>query len=123
VSPSAALEAACPRCADDAVVIAGIERPGAVVFEDDRRARAQAGVVVNKVAKLVIGGASTLSTANGAALEVHDSGVGSRSSRYPRRVAPGTLDEGIILDGVHGKVSITGVRESAEPAARFFTPA
>jgi len=96
---------------DDAVVISGIERPGAVVFEDtmDVRGRRR-GVVVNKVAKLVIGGASILSTANAAALEVHDSGVElSFESVSAQGIAPGTLDEGIILDGVHGKVSITGV--------------
>jgi hypothetical protein len=96
---------------DDAVVIAGIERPGAVVFEDtiDVRGRRR-GLVVNKVARLVIGGASTLSTANGAALEVHDSGVElSFESVSAEGVVPGTLDEGIILDGIHGKVSITGV--------------
>jgi hypothetical protein len=96
---------------DDAVVIAGIERPGAVVFEDTIEVRGRRrGVVVNKVARLVIGGASTLSTANGAALEVHDSGVElSFESVSAEGIAPGALDEGIILDGVHGKVSITGV--------------
>jgi len=96
---------------DDAVVIAAIERPGAVVFEDtiDIRGRRR-GLVVNKVAKLVIGGASTLSTANGAALEVHDSGVElSFESVSAEGIAPGSLDEGIIIDGIHGKVSITGV--------------
>jgi hypothetical protein len=96
---------------DDAIVIAGIERPGAVVFEDtiDVRGRRR-GLVVNKVAKLVIGGASTLSTANGAALEVHDCGCElSFESVSAEGIAPGTLDEGIILDGIHGKVSITGV--------------
>jgi len=96
---------------DDAVVIAGIERPGAVVFEDTVEIRGRRrGLVVSKVAKLVIGGASTLSTANGAALEVHDSGVElSFESVSAEGIAPGTLDEGIIIDGVHGKVSITGV--------------
>ena len=96
---------------DDAVVIAAIERPGAVVFEDtiDIRGRRR-GLLVNKVAKLVVGGASTLSTANGAALEVHDCGCElSFESVSAEGIAPGTLDEGIILDGIHGKVSITGV--------------
>jgi hypothetical protein len=96
---------------DDAVVIAAIERPGAVVFEDtiDIRGRRR-GLLVNKVAKLVIGGASTLSTANGAALEVHDCGCElSFESVSAEGIAPGSLDEGIIIDGVHGKVSITGV--------------
>ncbi|HXH39448.1 MAG TPA: hypothetical protein VNN08_12535 [Thermoanaerobaculia bacterium] len=96
---------------DDAVVIAGIERPGAVLFEDtiDVRGRRR-GLVANKVARLVIGGSSTLSTANAAALEVHDSGVElSFESVSAEGVAPGTLEDGIILDGVHGKVSVTGV--------------
>jgi hypothetical protein len=96
---------------DDAVVIAGIERPGAVIFEDtvDVLGRRR-GLVVDGVAKLVIGGASTLSTANAAALFVHDSGVDlSFESVSAEGVAPGRLDEGIILDGVHGKVTITGI--------------
>ncbi len=96
---------------DDAIVIAGIERPSAVIFEDtvDVRGR-RGGLVVNKVAKLAIGGASTLSTVNGAALDVRDSGVDlSFESVSAEGVAPGTLDEGIVLDGVHGRVSITGV--------------
>ncbi|HSY51575.1 MAG TPA: hypothetical protein VLC46_22425 [Thermoanaerobaculia bacterium] len=96
---------------DDAIVIAGIERPAAVIFEDTIEVRGRRrGLVVNKVAKLVIGGASTLSTANAAALEVHDfGGELSFESVSAEGVAPGTLDDGIILDGVHGKVSITGL--------------
>jgi len=96
---------------DDAVVIASIERPGAVIFEDTVEIRGRRrGLVVNKVAKLTIGGASTLSTANGAALEIHDCGCElSFESVSAEGIAPGTLDEGIIIDGIHGKVSITGV--------------
>jgi hypothetical protein len=96
---------------DDAVVISGIERGSAVIFEDtiDVRGRRR-GVVIDKSPKVVIGGASTINTANGAALEVHDSGVTlSFESISAQGVAPGTLDEGIILDRVHGPVSITGV--------------
>jgi hypothetical protein len=96
---------------DDAVVISGIERGSAVIFEDtiDVRGRRR-GVVIDKSPKVVIGGASTIDTANGAALEVHDSGVNlSFESISAQGVAPGTLDEGIILDRVHGPVSITGV--------------
>ncbi|MGA8808045.1 MAG: hypothetical protein WB973_09210 [Thermoanaerobaculia bacterium] len=95
---------------NDAIVISGVERGAAVVFEDtiDVRGRRR-GVVIDKSAKVVIGGASTLNTANGAALEVHDSGVDlSFESVSAQGLAPGTLDEGIILDRVHGKVSITG---------------
>jgi hypothetical protein len=96
---------------DDAVVIAGIERPGAVIFEDTIEVRGRRrGLVVDNVAKLVIGGASTLSTANAAALDVRDSGVElSFQSVSAQGVTPGTLDEGIILDRVHGHVTITGV--------------
>jgi hypothetical protein len=96
---------------DDAVVITNIERPAAVLFEDtiDVRGRRR-GLVIDRVAKVVIGGTSTLNTANGAALEVHDSGVDlTFESVSAQGVAPGTLDEGIILDRVHGPVSITGV--------------
>jgi hypothetical protein len=96
---------------DDAVVITNIERPAAVLFEDtiDLRGRRR-GLVVDRVAKVVVGGASTLNTANGAALEVHDSGVDlSFESVSAQGVVPGTLDEGIILDRVHGPVSITGI--------------
>jgi hypothetical protein len=96
---------------DDAIVIARMERGSAVVFEDtiDVRGRRR-GVVIDKSANVVIGGASTLSTANGAALEVHDSGVNlSFESISAQGLAPGTLDEGIILDRVHGPVTITGV--------------
>ncbi|MGH9424642.1 MAG: hypothetical protein ACRD3J_32005, partial [Thermoanaerobaculia bacterium] len=61
---------------DDAVVISSIERPGAVIFEDTIEVRGRRrGLVVSNVARLVIGGASSLNTANGAALDVHDSGV------------------------------------------------
>jgi hypothetical protein len=96
---------------DDAIVITRIERGSAVIFEDtiDVRGRRR-GVVIDKSAKVVIGGASTLNTANGAALEVHDSGVDlSFESVSAQGLAPGTLDEGIILDRVHGPVSITGI--------------
>jgi hypothetical protein len=96
---------------DDAVVITNIERPAAVLFEDtiDVRGRRR-GLVIDQAAKVVIGGTSSLNTANGAALEVHDSGVAlSFESVSAQGVAPGTLDEGIILDRVHGPVSITGV--------------
>jgi hypothetical protein len=96
---------------DDAVVISSIERQAAVVFEDTIEVRGRRrGVVIDKSAKVVIGGASTLSTANAAALEVHDSGVDlSFESVSAQGVAPGTLDEGVILDRVHGKVAITGI--------------
>jgi len=95
---------------DDAVVVAGIERPGAVIFEDTVEVRGRRrGLFVNNVARLIIGGASTLSTANAAALDVRDSGVElSFQSVSAEGVAPGTLDEGIILDRVHGHVTITG---------------
>jgi hypothetical protein len=100
---------------NDAIVITGIERGAAVVFEDtiDVRGRRR-GVVIDKSAKVVIGGASTLNTANGAALEVHDSGVDlSFESISAQGLPPGTLDEGIILDRVHGPVSITGIEGKA----------
>jgi len=96
---------------DDAIVITRMERGTAVVFEDtiDVRGRRR-GVVIDKSAKVVIAGASSLNTANGAALEVHDSGVDlSFESISAQGLAPGTLDEGIILDRVHGPVSITGL--------------
>jgi hypothetical protein len=96
---------------DDAVVIANMERPTAVLFEDTIQIRGRRrGVVIDRVANVVIGGASSITTANGAALEVHDSGVElSFESVSAQGLAPGTLDEGIILDRVHGPVSITGV--------------
>lgn len=96
---------------DDAVVVDNIEHPGAVVFEDSIEVRGRRrGLAVNKVARLVVGGASILSTANAAALDVRDSGVElSFESVSAEGHAPGTLDEGIILDRVHGHVSITGV--------------
>lgn len=96
---------------DDAIFIDSIERPGAVIFEDtvDVRGRRR-GLAVNKVARLVIGGASRLSTINAAALDVRDSGVElSFESVSAEGVAPGTLDEGVILDRVRGPVTITGV--------------
>lgn len=96
---------------DDAIVVASIERGCAVVFEDTIEVRGRRrGLLIDKSAKVVIGGASTLNTANGAALEVHDSGVDlSFESVSAQGLAPGTLDEGIILDRVHGQVSITGI--------------
>jgi len=96
---------------NDAIVITGVERGAAVVFEETIEVRGRRrGVVIDKSAKVVIGGASILNTANGSALEVHDSGVDlSFESVSAQGLAPGTLDEGIILDRVHGKVSITGL--------------
>jgi len=96
---------------DDAVVITMIERPAAVLFEDTIAVSGRRrGLVIDRAAKVVIGGTSSLNTANGAALEVHDSGVDlSFESVSAQGVAPGTLDEGIILDRVHGPVTITGV--------------
>jgi hypothetical protein len=96
---------------DDAIVIMNIERPAAVLFDDTIEVRGRRrGLVIDRAAKVVIGGTSSLNTANGAALEVHDSGVDlSFESVSAQGVAPGTLDEGIILDRVHGPVSITGV--------------
>jgi len=96
---------------DDAVVITMIERPAAVLFDDTIEVRGRRrGLVIDRAAKVVIGGASSLSTANGAALEVHDSGVElSFESVSAQGVAPGALDEGIILDRIHGPVSITGI--------------
>jgi hypothetical protein len=95
---------------DDAIFIDSIGRPSAVIFEDTVEVRGRRrGLVVNKVAKVVIGGASTLSTINAAALDVHDSGVElSFESVSAEGVAPGTLDEGIVLDRVRGRVTITG---------------
>lgn len=96
---------------DDAVVIAAIPRPGAVRFEDAIEVRGRRrGLVINGVANLAIAGASNLSTANGAALDVRDSGVElSFEAVSAEGIAPGTLDEGIILDRVHGHVAITGI--------------
>jgi hypothetical protein len=96
---------------NDAIVITGVERGAAVVFEDTIEVRGRRrGVLIDKSAKVVIGGASSLNTANGAALEVHDSSVDlSFESVSAQGLAPGTLDEGIILDRVHGRVSITGI--------------
>jgi len=96
---------------DDAVVIAAMPRPGVVRFEDSIEVRGRRrGLVVNSVANLAIAGSSNLSTANAAALDVRDSGVElSFQSVSAEGVAPGTLDEGIILDRVHGHVAITGI--------------
>jgi hypothetical protein len=96
---------------DDAVVIAAMPRPGTVRFEDSIEVRGRRrGLVVNNVASLAIAGSSNVSTANAAALDVRDSGVElSFQSVSAEGVAPGTLDEGIILDRVHGHVAITGI--------------
>jgi len=96
---------------DDAVIIAAIPRPSIVRFDDSMEVRGRRrGLVVSNVANLAIAGSSNLSTANGAALDVRDSGVElSFESVSAEGVAPGTLDEGIILDRVHGHVAITGI--------------
>ena len=99
------------NAADDAIVINNVERPAAVVFEDtvDVHSRGR-GLVASSVARLVIGGSSRLTSVNAAALDVRDSGVDlSFESVSAEGVAPGTLDEGIILDRVRGAVAITGV--------------
>lgn len=96
---------------DDAIVLRDLERSAPVVFEDVVTVRGRRrGLVASNVGKLTLGGASTLSTTNAAALDVRDSGVElSLESVSAEGVAPGTLDEGIVLDRVHGHVAITGI--------------
>jgi len=96
---------------DDAIVLRDLDRDAPLIFEDVVNVRGRRrGLVISNVAKLTLGGASTLSTTNGAALDVRDSGVElSFESVSAAGVAPGTLDEGIVLDRVHGHVTITGV--------------
>ena len=100
---------------DDAIVLRDLERSAPVVFEDVVTVRGRRrGLVAGNVGKLTLGGASTLSTTNAAALDVRDSGVElSLESVSAEGVAPGTLDEGIVLDRVHGHVAITGIEGKA----------
>ncbi len=96
---------------DDAIVLRDLERSAPIVFEDVVTVHGRRrGFVASNVGSVKLGGSSTLSTTNGAALDVRDSGVElSFESVSASGVAPGTLDEGIVVDRVHGHVTITGV--------------
>ncbi len=96
---------------DDAIVLRDVERSAPIVFEDVVTVHGRrCGFVASNVGSVKLGGSSTLSTTNGAALDVRDSGVElSFESVSASGVAPGTLDEGIVVDRVHGHVTITGV--------------
>jgi hypothetical protein len=100
---------------DDAIVLRDIDRTSPIVFEDVVTVRGRRrGFVASNVASVKLGGTSTLSTTNGAALDVRDSGVElSFESVSAQGVAPGSLDEGIVIDRVHGHVTITGVEGKA----------
>jgi hypothetical protein len=96
---------------DDAVFLHDIEKSAPIVFEDvvTIHGRRRGFVAIN-TGNVKLGGDSTLNTTNGAALDVRDSGVElSFESVSASGVAPGTLDEGIVVDRVHGHVTITGV--------------
>jgi hypothetical protein len=96
---------------DDAIVLRDIDRSAPIVFEDVVTVHGRRrGFVAGNVGSVKLGGSSTLSTTNGAALDIRDSGVElSFESVSASGVAPGTLDEGIVVDRVHGHVTITGV--------------
>ena len=100
---------------DDAIVLRDLDRSAPLVFDDVVTVRGRRrGLVASNVGKLTLGGASTLSTTNAAALDVRDSGVElSLESVSAAGVAPGTLDEGIVLDRVHGRIAITGIEGKA----------
>lgn len=96
---------------DDAIFLRDVDRSAPIVFEDVVTVHGRRrGFVATNVGSVKLGGSSTLSTTNGAALDVRDSGVElSFESVSASGVAPGTLDEGIVVDRVHGHVTITGV--------------
>lgn len=96
---------------DDALVLRDIEKSSPVVFDDVVTVRGRRrGFVAGNVGKVTLGGTSTISTTNAAALDVRDSGVElSFESVSAQGVAPGQLDEGIVIDRVHGHVTITGI--------------
>jgi hypothetical protein len=97
--------------ADDAIFLRDVEKSAPVVFEDVVTIHGRRrGFVAFNTGSVKLGGSSTLNTTNGAALDVRDSGVElSFESVSAAGVAPGTLDEGIVVDRVHGHVTITGV--------------
>jgi hypothetical protein len=96
---------------DDAISLRDVEKSAPIVFEDVVTVHGRRrGFVASNVGSVKLGGSSTLDTTNGAALDVRDSGVElSFESVSASGVAPGTLDEGIVVDRVHGHVTITGV--------------
>jgi hypothetical protein len=97
--------------ADDAIFLRDLEKSAPIVFEDVVTVHGRRrGFVASNVGSVKLGGSSTLDTTNGAALDVRDSGVElSFESVSASGLAPGTLDEGIVVDRVHGHVTITGV--------------
>jgi hypothetical protein len=96
---------------DDAISLRDVEKSAPIVFEDVVTVHGRRrGFVASNVGSVKLGGSSTLDTTNGAALDVRDSGVElSFESVSASGMAPGTLDEGIVVDRVHGHVTITGI--------------
>jgi hypothetical protein len=94
----------------DGVDLSDIDRTAPVVFEDALAiTSARRAFVARHVAKLTVGGASKLRSVNAAALDVRDSGAElSFESVSAEGLAPGTLEDGIVLDAVRGHVAIMG---------------
>jgi hypothetical protein len=94
----------------DGVDLSDIDRTAPVVFEDVLAiTSARRAFVARHVAKLTAGSASTLRSVNAAALDVRDCGAElAFESVSAEGVAPGRLEDGIVLDAVRGHVAITG---------------
>src|SRR5439155_16001803 len=90
----------------DAIVIENMPVSASVHFEQALQIRGRGrGFVAAGVHNLLVTGAgSTISTANGAALDVRRSGGELRF----QSVSAENVLEGIVIDGMHGRVSITG---------------
>jgi hypothetical protein len=96
--------------ARNAIVISNSKGPIAFEMPVAIATRGGRGLVVTSSGPVVFsGGASRIATTNGAALEVHDARLTATFDRVSAEgVAPGVLNEGIVIDKLTGKISVTG---------------
>jgi hypothetical protein len=93
----------------DAVTI--VNNKGSVLFELPLQlvTHGGRGLVLTACEKLTIGGASKIDSTNAAALEVHDSLLEATFDHLSATgVAPGRLNEGVVLDKLRGRFAVTG---------------
>jgi hypothetical protein len=72
------------------------------------------GLVLTVSEKVTIGGASKIDSTNAAALEVHDAMLDATFDHLSATgVAPGRMNEGVVLDKLRGRFAVTGDGKAA----------
>lgn len=94
----------------DAVSIAGNE--GTIAFDRPLRIATRSGgrgLVVARSTRVTVAGRSSIDTVNATALDVRDAALDATFERISAAgVAPGRLNEGVVLDKSKGRLAITG---------------